>query len=191
MSVSRRKKWTITFICVTVLCVLSFIWIQKQLSNEKSFLYQLHRIFFPPKFSGQQFRNFQQDLVKGESYWVHNRLGREYFEAEDYDKSIEEYKKSIQIIESEPRDPGPLFKKNEKNGKFYQLSKEEMGKVNDESRTFKEEFPRHRLVEVYKKAGRYQEALEQIDWLLAHKPLDHVRVQLLAKREEISKKLSI
>lgn len=154
-------------------------WVKSQLSDIQSSLYQLHRIFFPPKYVNEQMVNFRQDLKKAESYAVHDDLGWGYAKVGNYEKAIEEYKKSIEIIQ---KDPGYQDR--------FNGTKEELATVNEEVRVAKQAFPRNRLLELCEKTGRHQEALEQIDWLLVHKPLDHVRAELLTKKQEILQKIA-
>ena len=146
----------------------------------KSGRFLLHALLNRPSHGVMEkaMQNFQSDLVKAEDEWKHNRKGREYFEAGDYEKAIGEYLAAIQEIQAEPNPEHPAS-----------WTKEEVNTTNEWIKTFRQEFPRHRLVEVYEKAGHYQEAIEQIDWLLTHKPLAHVWYSLTNKKQELLYKL--
>ena len=120
-----------------------------------------------------QANNFDQDLNKAEDHWVHNRLGRQYSDRGDYEKAIEEYNKAIEIIQ------------NSKGNEWPNLKKEDVDRINGETKNDTQIFPRYQLVQVYEKAKQYQEAIEQIDWLLAHKPLPHVKEELLLSKERL------
>jgi len=178
MTTSKRKIWIFSTILVLTIFVLIGWTVKVQLADSRSFLGQLKEIFFPTKYSANQMQNFQQDLKKSESHAVHNDLGRDYASTRQYDKAIDEYRRAIEIIESDPGEH------------WTDVSKAEMDRINEDERVFTQKFSRHRLVEVYKKAGRYPEALEQIDWLLAHKPLDHIKQELLTKKNEILQRIN-
>jgi len=177
MNILKKPLLTVIALCVVAFVLLIGWQIRVQLKDNSSFFFQLRQIFFPSQYSAGQMTNLQQDLARVEDHAIHEDRGRDYASAGDYEKSIEEYKKSIEIIQ---KDPGY-------QGRF-QGTKEELDRVNEEVRIDTQKFARHRLVEVYKKAGRYPEALEQIDWLLAHKPLDHIKQELLAKKTKFSRK---
>jgi len=123
----------------------------------------------------QSQQNFRQALNRAGNDWAHTVKGREFYEMGNYEKSIEEYQKAIQIIEANPDE------------KWQGVAESEMIRINGDRKAFAERLPRYRLVEVFEKTGRYPEALEQIDWLLAHKPIDHVRRELLARKSNILK----
>ena len=110
--------------------------------------------------------NFNQDLNRAEDHWVHNRLGRQYSDSGNYEKAIEEYNKAIDVIQHSPGYEWP------------NLKKEDADRINEDAKIDTQIFPRYQLILAYEKAARYQEALEQIDWLLAYKPLPHVKEEL-------------
>lgn len=120
--------------------------------------------------------NFKHDLEAAKNYRIHEIRGREYYDAGKYELSIVEYNKAIEIIQSMPDE------------KWTDVSQIEMDRINEESRSSRQQFSRYRLVQIYEKAGRYSKALEQIDWLLTHKPVAHIQKELLVKKIELQKK---
>ncbi|OIO38689.1 MAG: hypothetical protein AUJ71_02420 [Candidatus Omnitrophica bacterium CG1_02_49_16] len=104
--------------------------------------------------STNQSNNFNEDLKKATDYWRHNKLGSRYSEAGDYESAIEEYKKAIEIIENIPGE------------NWGDVSQIEMNRINKESRVSKQIFSRYGLVEALEKTGRYEEALQNLDWLM-------------------------
>ena len=139
--------------------VLSGLWyVNMKLKDDRSFLFQLREMIWPSEYSQGQEQNFKSDLASIAKQWKYHDLGKKYFEAGEYEKSIEEYKKAIEIAKQEPR---------------------------DWARLREQKFPRARLIHVYEAAGRFDEAIEQIDWLLAHGPSDSVRLELLAWKNVI------
>lgn len=169
-------------ILIGAIVLIAFGWLSfaaaQQLQNDRTFLGQLKLILFPKKQVASQIENFQQDLAKAENYWSHIRMARAHAEVRNYDASIKEYKKAIQIIQADPGE------------QWNDVSKEEMNRINEEVKASKQITPRHDLLEILEKTNRYPEALEQIDWLLAHKPLPHIEKELLAKQTKILQKLN-
>ena len=120
--------------------------------------------------SANQSNNFNEDLTRAADYWKHNKLGRRYSEAGDYDNAVEEYKRAIQIIENIPGE------------KWEGVSKEEMDRINNKSRVFKQVFSRYGLIDVLEKAGRYEEAVQNVDWLIQNQ-------EIKGKEELLKRKL--
>ena len=101
-----------------------------------------------------QAENFNDDLKKADDYWIHNNLGWDYAKNGDYEKSIMEYKKAIEIIKNMPGDKWP------------NLKKEDVDRINQQARIDSQIFSRYRLIEVLEKTGRYKEAIENVEWLM-------------------------
>ncbi|MEK7211372.1 MAG: tetratricopeptide repeat protein [Patescibacteria group bacterium] len=118
--------------------------------------------------SSDQVKNFNEDLNNASNYWAHNHKGSAYFRNGDYEKSIEEYKKAIEIIENIPGE------------NWDDVSKEEMDRINHESHVSKQIFSRYGLIEALEKIGQYEEALQNVDWLK--------RNQIMKGKEEFLKK---
>ena len=155
----RFSRKQVLFIVIGIVILLNVWYVSVKLKDHKSFLFQLRELAFPTKYSQGQVQNFQVDLSSAAKQWKHHDLGKKYFEAGEYDKSIAEYKTAIEMAKQDPRD---------------------WVQINDQK------FPRGRLWEVYEKAGSFQEAIEQIDWLLAHKPSEPHRLDLLAWKKVIT-----
>ena len=104
--------------------------------------------------NADQVKNFNQDITKASEYWAHNKLGSAYFRQGDYEKSIVEYQKAIQIIESSPDEYART-----------DVSKEYMNTVNHDLKVQSQIFSRYGLIDSLDKAGRYEEAIQNIEWL--------------------------
>ena len=100
-----------------------------------------------------QAKNFNEDLNKASDYWAHNKLGSAYFRNGDYENSVNEYKKAIDVIENMPGDKWP------------NLKKEDVDRMNQQTRIDAQIFPRYGLSEALEKTGRYEEALQNVEWL--------------------------
>jgi len=151
------------FFFMTLLGAVAFsslLYVDIKLKDEKSILFQLREIFFPTEYSRGQMRNFEADISYVGKQWKYHDSGKRFFEAGEYEKSIEEYKKAIELAQNDPR--GSL-----------------LGIEN-------QKFPRGALIEVYEKAERYSDAIDQIDWLLAHKPSESYALTLLARKEVVT-----
>ena len=159
---SRTIKWIVAV--VLVVCALIAWQVKVQLADDRSGLFQLREIFFPTDYSKDMAQNLRKDLNKVGRYYAYEQKGDSFMKLEEYDKAVEEYKTAIKVIES--------------------------GNDSDEIKAFSQGMPRHYLAQAYEKAGRYQEALEQIQWLLDHKPLDHVKQELLAKKAEVLQRIN-
>ncbi len=88
----RNKFFSISvvlFVCVFIFLFGGFF--QSKMNNSVE-----------AKSSTEQTANFNEDLNKAHDYWVHNKLGSSYYRNGDYEKSIEEYGKAIEIIENIP-----------------------------------------------------------------------------------------
>src|SRR3989338_5528101 len=81
-----------------------------------------------------QIENFNRDLNQADDHWIHTNRGWEYAKNGDYEKSIEEYKKAIEVIQNSPGDEWP------------NLKKEDADRINQEAKNDSQIFPRHRLV---------------------------------------------
>ena len=132
--------------------------------------------------------NLQTDLEQSQNYMVYENRGWGLAKNGRYQEAIVEYQKAIGIIQKEPGDRGKLFKKDN-NGKFVQLSAKEMDQADEESRAFKQKFSRLRLVDLFITTHQPKEAIEQIDLLLAHKQVEHVKKELLAKKNSLQAKI--
>jgi len=159
---SQKMKW-ITVLGITV-CVLIGWQIKVQLADDRSALFQLREIFFPTDYSKGMAQGLREDLNRVSGYYLYEQRGDVFMKSGEYNKAIEEYKTAIQVIEN--------------------------SSDSEELKIFSQKMPRHYLLQAYEKANRYPEALEQIDWLLAHKPLPHVEKELLTKKNEILQKLN-
>lgn len=147
-------------ILLIVLIILFSIGI---LSDDKSHI-------FVSKTLCDQLSNFQSDLKQAESYDYHEDLGRDYVKAGNYDKAVEEYKKAINIIENIPGE------------NWAGVSKEDMDRINKESHVSRQIFSRYRLIDALEKAGRFDEALENVEWLMRNQ-------KMKGKEEFLRKKL--
>lgn len=150
----KFSRGQLLLIIVGVVTISSVWYVNVRLKDHKSFLFQLRELAFPTKYSQGQIENFQTDLGTAAKRVRHQNLGWDYAKAGDYDKAITEYQKAIELARQDPA------------GDWAQINNQK--------------FPRGTLVEIYGKAGRFQEAIEQIDWLLAHGPSEPHRLDLLA-----------
>lgn len=163
----RTKFFSISiilFICVFIFLINGFI--HTKISNSAE-----------AKSSTSQTKSFNEDLKIASDYWVHNKLGSAYYRAGDYKKSIEEYQKAIQIIEDIP---GEIWK---------DVAKEEMDRINKESSVFKQIYPRYGLIEALEGAGRYDEAIQNVDWLMQNQKMKGKEEFLKQKLQTMRKNL--
>ena len=134
--------------------------------------------FFQPRIRGvaeaqsdsNQAKNFNDDLNKASNYWAHNNLAFDYAKAGQYNKATEEYKKAIEVIENMPGDKWP------------NLKKEDVDRMNQQTRIDAQIFSRYGLVEALEKTGKYEEALQSVEWLIQNQ---HVK----GKEELLKQKL--
>lgn len=119
--------------------------------------------------SSDQVRNYNNDLTKASAYWKHNKLGDTYFRNGDFLNAIEEYMTAIEIIENIP---GETWK---------DVPKEQMDRINMESRVSKQIYSRYGLIEALEKAGRYEEALQNVEWLMKNQQMKG-KEELLKRR---------
>ena len=137
--------------------------------------------------SSNQTKNFNEDLNKVSDYWAHNHKGSAYFRSGEYEKAIAEYKMSIEIIENSPDE----YVRTD-------VSKEYMDKVNHELKVSSQIFPRYGLVEALEKAGKFEEAIQAVDWLVQNQQmkgkeeflkqkLERMKQDLLQKMQQIQK----
>lgn len=117
-----------------------------------------------------QDKNFNDDLNKASNYWAHNNLAFDYAKGGQYDKAVEEYEKAIEVIKNMPGDKWP------------NLKKEDVDRMNQQTRIDAQVFSRYGLVEGLEKTGRYEEALQSVDWLMRNQ---HVK----GKEELLRQKL--
>ena len=140
-----RNKFLSTSIILSV-CVFIFLFggfFQSKINNSVE-----------AKSSAEQTSNFHEDLNTAHDYWVHNKLGSSYYRNGEYGKSIDEYEKAIQIIESAPDE----YLRTD-------VSEEYKDGVNHELKVNSQIFSRYGLIDSLEKAGRYEEAIRNIDWL--------------------------
>ena len=154
--ITRNKFLTasIFFVCVVIVFGLLFY-------SKKSVLAEAN---------SNQAENFNDDLNKASNYWAHNKLGSEYFRNGEYENAVKEYKKAIQVIENMPGDKWP------------NLKKEDVDRMNQQTRIDAQIFSRYGLVEALEKTGQYEEALQSVDWLIQNQ---HVK----GKEELLEQKL--
>ena len=124
-----------------------------------------------------QINNFNQDLNKAEDHWVHNRLGREYANSGNYEMAIAEYKKAIEIIQNAPGHVWPNLKKEDANN------------INQQTKIDTQIFSRYRLVEVLEKAGSFEEAIQNVEWLMQNQQIKGKEQLLKAKLEGMKQNL--
>ena len=117
-----------------------------------------------------QAKNFNDDLNKASNYWAHNNLAFNYAKGGQYDKAVEEYEKAIEVIENMPGDKWP------------NLKKEDVDRMNQQTRIDRQVFPRYGLAEALESAGRYTEALHNVEWLMKNQ-------QVKGKEELLKQKL--
>jgi len=129
------------------------------------------------KANSDQAKNFKDDLNNASTYWTHNNLGDAYFNKGDYDSAINEYKTAIEIIENMPGDEWP------------NLKKEDVDRMNKDSRNFDQIYSRYGLIAALDKAGRYDEALENVDWLMKNQVMKGKEEFLKRKLESMKQNL--
>gem|GEM_PF-3974673 len=152
--------------------------------KQRSYFAQLGFLLLGPSVTERKaIANFQRELATPKKWEVHENKGWSFQQQGKYQPAIEEYKKAIELSQNEPG-AKELYKENDW-GNLHELSKEELDKANEKIIADSQKFTRHRLAESYEKSGHYQEAFEQIDWLLAHDPLPHVWYELTLKKEEL------
>ena len=130
--------------------------------------------------NNEQAENFQQDVSKARAYAVHDDLGWDYAKSGQYEKAVEEYKKAIEIIENMPGDEWP------------NLKKEDADKINKQSRIDSQIFSRYQLIDALDKAGRYEEAIQSVDWLIQNQNIkgkeEFLKIKLDGMRQNLLQK---
>ena len=144
------------------------------------FLFVCVVIVFGPLFNSKksvlaeansnQIENFNNDLNNASNYWAHNKLGSAYFRDGDYENAVNEYKKAIEVIENLPGDKWP------------NLKKEDVDRMNQQTRIAAQIFSRYGLIEALEKTEKYEEALHNVEWLMQHQ-------QVKGKEELLKQKL--
>ena len=124
-----------------------------------------------------QAKNFNEDLNKASDYWAHNKLGSAHFRNGDYENSVNEYKKAIEVIKNMPGDKWP------------NLKKEDVDRMNQQTRIDTQIFSRYGLAEALEKTGRYEEALQSVDWLMRNQHVKGKEELLKQKLEGMKKNL--
>ena len=115
-------------------------------------------------------QNFEQDIARAESYAVYENRGWDYAKNGDYERALQEYKKAIDVIQNMPGDKWP------------NLKKEDVDRMNQQTRIDAQIFSRYGLVEALEKTGGYEEALQSVDWLMRNQ-------QVKGKEELLKQKL--
>jgi hypothetical protein len=100
-----------------------------------------------------QIENFDSDLKQSASYWTHKKLGQKYLEINDAKKAEKEFKKAIYIIE------------NRDGYKWPNLKKEDVEQLNQQANVDAQIFSRYGLIEALDAGGKYQEAVDNVEWL--------------------------
>lgn len=127
--------------------------------------------------NSDQVQNFSDDLNKASNYWVHNNLAFDYAKGGLYDKAVEEYKKAIKVIENMPGDKWP------------NLKKEDVDRMNQQTRIDAQIFSRYGLIEALEKTGHYEEALQSVDWLIQNQQVKGKEVLLKQKLDGMKQNL--
>lgn len=120
--------------------------------------------------NSEQDRNYQGDLTNASNYWEHNNLAFDYARSGQYEKSVAEYQAAIEVIEKMPGDKWP------------NLKQEDADRINQHTRIQAQIFSRYGLAEALEKVGRFEEALQNVDWLIQNQ---HVK----GKEELLKQKL--
>lgn len=161
---SWKTKWSVVWIIIFGVCLLIAWQIKIQMADDRSALFQLREMLFPTNYSKDMTQNFKAELDKINGFYSHEQQGDSFLKSGEYEKAIEEYKTSIRIIED--------------------------SQDSIDIKTFNQKMSRYYLFQAYEKAGHHEEALEQIDWLLTHKPLPHVKEELLQRKERLESLLN-
>ena len=133
-----------------------------------------------------QAQNFREDLQKAEDYWSHNHRASNYAREGNFNNAIIEYQKSIEVIQNMPGDKWP------------NLKKEDVDRMNQQTRIDAQIFSRYGLIEALEKTGHYEEALQSVDWLIQNqhvkgkeellkRKLEGMKQNLLQKMQQIQK----
>ncbi len=120
--------------------------------------------------NADQGKNFNDDLKKADDYWGHNNLAWDYQKSGQYDKAVDEYKKAIEVIQNSPGDEWP------------NLKKEDADRINQNAKIDAQIFSRYGLIEALDRSGKYEEAIQNVDWLMQNQ-------QMKGKEEFLKKKL--
>jgi tetratricopeptide (TPR) repeat protein len=120
--------------------------------------------------NSDEVKNFNDDLNSASSYWVHNNLAFDYAKNGQYENAADEYKTAIEVIENMPGDKWP------------NLKKEDVDRMNQQTRIDAQIFSRYGLAEALEKVGRYEEALQNVEWLIKNQ-------QVKGKEELLKQKL--
>ncbi len=127
--------------------------------------------------NSNQVENFNDDLNKASDYWAHNKLGSAYFRNGDYENAVNEYKKAIEVIENMPGDKWP------------NLKKEDVDRMNQQTRIDAQIFSRYGLVEALEKTGKYEDALQSVEWLMQNQRVKGKEELLKQKLEGMKQNL--
>ena len=124
-----------------------------------------------------QAQNFQEDLQKADSYWVFINRAWDLKKNKQYEEAAAEYKLAIKTIQNMPGDEWP------------NLKKEDVDRMNQQTRIDAQIFPRYGLIEALDGAGRYEEAIQNVDWLMKNQQMKGKEEFLRAKLEGMKQNL--
>jgi tetratricopeptide (TPR) repeat protein len=132
---------------------------------------------FKKQKTNQQYDNFKKDLKAANSYTIYDNRAWDLAREGNYSAAIIEYKKALSIIESLPDE------------NWADVPREEMNRINMESKASKQIFSRYGLVEALEKTGRYDEALENVEWLSKNQQIKGKEELLRIKLEKMRQNL--
>lgn len=120
--------------------------------------------------SSNQIQNFNDDLEDASNHWIHINRAWDYKKSGQYDRAVDEYKIAIEIIQKSPGDEWP------------NLQRGDADRINQTAKIDEQIFPRYGLVEALEGAGRYDEAIQNVEWLMQNQ-------QMKGKEEFLKQKL--
>jgi tetratricopeptide (TPR) repeat protein len=115
--------------------------------------------------------NFEQDIATAQSYAVYENRAFDNAKNGNYEQAVSEYKKALDVIQHMPGDKWP------------NLKKEDVDRMNQQTRIDAQIFSRYGLAEALEKIGQYDEALQNVEWLIQNQ---HVK----GKEELLKRKLN-
>lgn len=122
-------------------------------------------------------QNFKEDIARAESYGVYENRGWDYAKNGDYERAAQEYRKAIEAIQIMPGDVWP------------NLKKEDVDRINQQTRIDAQIFSRYGLAEALEKVGRYDEALQNVEWLMQNQKVKGKEELLKQKLEGMKQNL--